>query len=80
MARIEIRIRYETKDRAQEVLKKIGFTMTGAIKMYLKYVVEKGKLPFRLPKVKVLLSREEEFKLTPEEFGKYLKSLGKTNW
>lgn len=50
MAHIQLRINYEEKEAAQEVLDSLGLTMSGAIKLFLKQVVREQGLPFTVTK------------------------------
>ena len=46
MSHIQIRIDPEEKEAAAKTLKKMGLTLSGAIKLFLIKVVEEQKLPF----------------------------------
>lgn len=46
---VRARIRSDLKDKAEEVLADLGFTMSQAITLMLRQTVELRKLPFDLP-------------------------------
>ena len=63
---IGVRIDEELKEEAQKVFEKIGIPMSLAVEMFLKQVVEKGKLPFSVYEE----TGEESNKERNEEFWK----------
>ncbi len=48
MANIQIRISDEEKNEAQRVLKSMGLTLSGAVKMFLRKTVHDKKIPFEI--------------------------------
>lgn len=48
MSHIQIRINIEEKRAAQAVLEKMGLTFSGAIKLFLRKVVQEKKIPFEI--------------------------------
>ncbi len=48
MAHIQIRIDIEEKRKAQQILEAMGLGMSGAIKLFLKKVIQEGKIPFEI--------------------------------
>lgn len=46
---VRARIHSDLKDKAEEVLADLGFTMSQAITLMLRQTVELGRLPFELP-------------------------------
>lgn len=48
MAHIQLRIDYEEKKAAQEVLEGLGLNLSSAIKLFLKQTVREQKLPFEV--------------------------------
>ena len=46
MAHIQLRIDYEEKKAAQEVLEGLGLNFSSAIKLFLKQTVREQRLPF----------------------------------
>ena len=48
MSHIQIRIGIEEKRAAQEVLDRMGLGLSGAIKLFLRKVVQEQKIPFEI--------------------------------
>ena len=91
MATIQIRIDEKTKKSAKRVFDKLGMDMSGAINVYLKQVVLRQQIPFRLltengmtveEEDEVLQAAEEARRginisepMDAKEFSAYLRSL-----
>lgn len=48
MSYIQIRMDSDEKDQVKEVLSNMGLTVSGAVKIFLRKVVQEGKIPFEL--------------------------------
>lgn len=59
MSHIQIRINIEEKRAAQKILDSMGLSLSGAIKLFLKKVVQEQRIPFEI---------SVERKTTPAEF------------
>ena len=64
MAHIQIRIDIEEKRAAQKVLDSMGLSFSGAIKLFLKKVVQEERIPFEISAHK---------KKTPQDFNVFSK-------
>ena len=47
-ANLSIRVDKETKEKANELFKKFGLTMTTAVNMFLKTAIRENRIPFEL--------------------------------
>lgn len=62
MAFIQVRISEEEKKQAQEVFRRMGLSMSGGIKVFLKQVVSQGRLPFEVLETKWEMQPTSELK------------------
>ena len=67
MSHIQIRIGIEEKRAAQEVLDSMGLGLSGAIKLFLKKVVQEQRIPFEIS------AEPRKVKITPAEFNGFAK-------
>ena len=66
MAHIQIRIDVEEKRAAQKVLDSMGLSLSGAIKLFLRKVVQEQRIPFEISSTKPM-------QVTPAEFNGFAK-------
>jgi DNA-damage-inducible protein J len=67
MSHIQIRIDIEEKRAAQKVLDSMGLSLSGAIKLFLKKVVQEQRIPFEIS------AESKPIKVTPAEFNGFAK-------
>ncbi len=58
MSHIQLRIDPEEKAEAQKVLKSMGLSVSGGIKLFLKEVVKQKKLPFEIVAAQEVIKKE----------------------
>lgn len=62
MSHIQLRIDPEEKKQAQEILKSMGLTLSGSIKLFLKEVIKQRRLPFE---ISAMAPPPQSFQQTP---------------
>lgn len=77
---MRVRVEPEIKTQASEILKELGLTLSDAVSIYLRQVIQHRGLPFdvKIPNAETMAAIEElnsggGEKMTPEEFEAWLK-------